>query len=124
MRRDREKRKNGGGGSGAALLAALMFWGLLYPQFALTGDTYRAVEAKEGDGASERDPLEDYGALLNADPGEVRIRFALLDEIQEWFGEKEVYEQSGNDSSDAHRGLRLGSRWSDGGQGDHEPDPQ
>ena len=103
MQKRQERRTGGKNGSGAVFLAVLMFWGLLYPQFALTRDTYRAVPAEDGSLCPEGDSLKDYAELLTAEPGEIEIRFALPDEIEEWFGEKETYEQSGNESSDAHR---------------------
>lgn len=92
MEKKQERRRTGKEketGSWAALLALLMFWGLLYPQFALTKDTYRVLQEEE---SREQDSLGDYGKLLTAGPGEVRIRIGLLDEIEKWFGEKETYE--------------------------------
>ena len=35
-----------------------------------------------------KDSASDYKQILGAKAGEVEIRFALLDQIEEWFGEK------------------------------------
>ena len=36
-----------------------------------------------------RDCLRDYRRILTAAPGEVSVRFAIVDQIEEWFGEKD-----------------------------------
>lgn len=33
--------------------------------------------------------LRDYRRILTAAPGEVSVRFAIVDQIEEWFGEKD-----------------------------------
>lgn len=58
----------------AVLLLVLSFWSIFYPELTLTGDSYRKVE---GDGV--RDIRGDYYEILNAEEGEVEIRFSFLE---------------------------------------------
>lgn len=67
-------------------LTIMMFWGIIYPQYALTEDMYLVSE--NGKQAAKDCPA-DYGNILTAKRGEVEIRFALFDKMEEWFGEKE-----------------------------------
>ena len=39
--------------------------------------------------AAGRNCLRDYRRILTAAPGEVSVRFAIVDQIEEWFGEKD-----------------------------------
>lgn len=73
----------------------LMFWGILYPQYALTEDMYRVTDA--GQTIQEKDPAADYARISAAQPGEVRLHFSLLEKLDEWFGEKKTYEDRGNE---------------------------
>ncbi len=76
---------------GAVLLtlcACLGWWGVLYPQLSLTPDTYRIVEqdgtVQEGEDVIKWDfEGSIYAKILNADPGHVRFRSALLERLSE-----------------------------------------
>lgn len=70
-------------------LTIMMFWEIIYPQYALTEDMYR-VKA-EGKTVAQDCPA-DYGNIMTAKRGEVTVRFALLEKIEEFFGEKECDE--------------------------------
>ena len=72
----------------------LLFWGMLYPQYALTEDMYRVTDGKET--VYEKDPAADYARINGARPGEVELHFSLLEKLDEWFGEKKTYEDRGN----------------------------
>ena len=72
----------------------LMFWGILYPQYALTRDMYRVTDRQSG--ILEQDPAADYACISAAEPGEVELHFFLLEKLDEWFGEKRTYEDRGN----------------------------
>ena len=65
--------------AGILFLTIMMLWGIMYPQYALTEDMYET--AKQGQPVLNKQ-------ILGAKAGEVEIRFALLDQIEEWFGEK------------------------------------
>lgn len=65
-------------------LTIAMFWGIIYPQYALTEDMY---EVSQNGREVEKDSLRDYRNMLSAKQGSVEIRFALLDQIEGWFGE-------------------------------------
>lgn len=71
--------------AGILFLTIMMLWGIMYPQYALTEDMYET--AKQGQPVL-KDSASDYKQILGAKAGEVEIRFALLDQIEEWFGEK------------------------------------
>ena len=74
----------------AGLCAALGWWGLLYPQLALTPDTVK-VSAQDSDGSLSAREQEWgfesglYLDLLNADRDQITIRSRLLTELQEFF---------------------------------------
>ena len=72
----------------------LLFWGMLYPQYALTKDMYRVTD--EYDRILEKDPVSDYARISAAGPGEVELHFSLLEKLDAWFGEKRTYEDRGN----------------------------
>ena len=57
----------------AALVLVISFWSIFYPELTLTGDSYRKVG---GDGTMNI--REDYYEILNAEEGEVEIRFSFL----------------------------------------------
>ncbi len=58
----------------AALVLVIGFWSIFYPELTLTGDSYRKVGTEE-----TMDIAADYHAILNADRGEVEIRFSFWD---------------------------------------------
>ena len=60
-----------------------MVWGMMYPQYGVTEGMYEVAEKN-----SSKDCASDYKQMLAAKAGEVEIRFALLEQIEEWFGEK------------------------------------
>ena len=80
------------------LCALWGWWGMLYPEFTLTEDTYRvvyeedaAVPSKSGESvwteneeAAEESPRELYRRLLHAPKGQVRFRSKLLIQLQKW----------------------------------------
>lgn len=72
----------------------LLFWGNLYPQYALTEDIYTVTDAC--DRSLKKDPAADYARISAAGAGAVKIRFALIEKLDEWFGEKKTYEDRGN----------------------------
>ena len=63
----------------------LLFWGMLYPQYALTQDMYRVI--CDGREICEKDPAADHACISAARPGEVELHFSLLEKLDEWFGE-------------------------------------
>lgn len=68
------------------ICAAFGWWGLLYPELALTSDTYRIVDEDgvvcESETDSEWSPDGSiYWKLLGADNGQVRFRSKLLDSL-------------------------------------------
>ncbi len=71
--------------AGILFLTIMMLWGIMYPQYALTEDMYEVTESGK---PVLKDCASDYKQILAAGAGEVEIRFALLDQIEEWFGEK------------------------------------
>lgn len=77
-----------------ALLSALSagWWGILYPEFGLSAETFAVVEEqpeKESDPPKAQTPesekklsgSEAFLALLEAEPGQVRIRSRFLEEV-------------------------------------------
>ncbi|MCI9231104.1 MAG: hypothetical protein HFH97_13940 [Lachnospiraceae bacterium] len=74
----------------AGLCAALGWWGLLYPELALTPDTVK-VSAQDNDGTVTTRNQEWsfdgtlYLELLNADREQITIRSRLLTELKELF---------------------------------------
>lgn len=70
------------------LSAALGWWGLLYPELALTPDTVKVSGSDEAGGPS--DPAWSFDSslyldLLNADRDNITFRSRLLTEIRELF---------------------------------------
>lgn len=51
------------------MMITFTFWGVLYPQFSLVEEAYECVE--------EKNPKEDFIAILNAEAGELRFRCKL-----------------------------------------------
>lgn len=52
------------------------FWGVLYPQFSLVEESYEAME-------KEKNPKEDFFAILEADKGEIIISSKILEVLKE-----------------------------------------
>lgn len=75
--------------AGILFLTIMMFWGIIYPQYALTENMYHVTENGH---KRLKDCPADYEHILAAEQGEVEIRFFLLEEIENWFGENETYE--------------------------------
>lgn len=48
------------------------FWGVLYPQFSLVEESYEVIQ-------KEKNPREDFFAILEADKGEVIISSKFLE---------------------------------------------
>ena len=48
------------------------FWGVLYPQFSLVEESYEVI-------GREKDPREDFFAILEADKGELVISSKILE---------------------------------------------
>ena len=63
------------------LCALWGWWGMLYPEFTLTEDTYRVVYEEDD---AEESPRELYRRLLQAPKGQVRFRSKLLLQLQKW----------------------------------------
>ena len=60
----------------AAALLIFSSWNVLYPEFTLTGDSYRNVEEEDH---GEEGLREDYYEILDAGRGEVEIRLSFLE---------------------------------------------
>ena len=102
--------------AGILFLTIMMLWGIIYPQYAFTEEMYETVQSADSvndsragsksgsrtspnriasaDGGDRtavtgRDCLRDYRRILTSAPGEVSVRFAIVDQIEEWFGEKD-----------------------------------
>lgn len=71
--------------AGILFLTIMMLWGIIYPRYAFTEEMYETVQSS----AAGKDCLRDYCRILTAAPGEVSVRFAIVDQIEEWFGEKD-----------------------------------
>ena len=52
------------------------FWGVLYPQFSLVEESYEVME-------KEKNPREDFFAILEADKGEIIISSKILEVLKE-----------------------------------------
>ena len=77
----------------ALFLAAALFWGLLYPQYALTENMYELTDGDEK--PVPKDCRRDFSGLMSAEAQDVEIRFALLERVREWFGEEMEYGDRG-----------------------------
>ncbi len=91
--------------AGTVLLTVLMFWGFLYPQYALTEDMYE-VRGSQGEVLPKACP-EDFLRMLSAEYDGMEIRFAVWECVREWFLEREAYGSSREAEKPgvAHRGL-------------------
>jgi hypothetical protein len=73
-------KKNGTGiRAVCTLCVAICWWCLLYPEFAMTPDTYRVVSEEEWE--AEEDI---YFQLLEQGEGKIRFRSKLLEQIELW----------------------------------------
>ncbi len=74
-----------------SMCAALGWWGLIYPELALTPDTVR-VETEDASGSLRECPAEWdfegslYRGLLNAAPGDITFRSRLLTDLGSLLG--------------------------------------
>lgn len=70
-----------------ALLVVLSagWWGLLYPNLAMTEETYQAV-SEDGQSVDKASGTEDFFAILSARPGELAIKSRAADAILKWSG--------------------------------------
>ena len=59
------------------------FWGMLYPQFSLVEESY-VCQGKE------KNPKEDFYAILDAKKGEVVIKSKFLELLMERYADKEI----------------------------------
>lgn len=72
--------------AGLVCCAALGWWGVLYPQFALNEDTY-CIVSRDGTVQSDESVVElesgdtIYMEILNADSSKIRFRSKLLKDI-------------------------------------------
>lgn len=73
---------------GILLLAALGFFGLLYPEFCMLEDTcrvvYRLPDGREEEVLVEKDS-ELYYSLLSAEPEEIKIKSRLFEAVSAYF---------------------------------------
>ena len=75
-------------------ILVLLWWGVLFPETALTQDAYRVLDAKGNEiELSEEDRKEVYGKLLQADPSQVKYKSILWEWLQEL--KDEDYEEEG-----------------------------
>lgn len=63
------------------LILAFGWWGVLYPEFTLTEDTFRIVwvTEKAPEDWEEESATEIYYDLLQAEPGQIKIKSKLLE---------------------------------------------
>ena len=67
------------------LCALWGWWGMFYPEFTLTEDTYRVVyEEMAEEEAVEESPREIYRFMLHASKGQLRFRSKILMQLQKW----------------------------------------
>ena len=52
------------------------FWGVLYPQFSLVEESYEIY------GTKEKNPRDDFFAILEADKGEIIISSRILEALK------------------------------------------
>lgn len=79
--------------------AALGWWGFLYPELAMTPDTYRVVE-QDGATRTEGEKIESsrndiYWEVLNADSSQIRFRSKLLDSLAAFADHRRTGHESG-----------------------------
>ncbi|MBD5477873.1 MAG: hypothetical protein HDR14_01065 [Lachnospiraceae bacterium] len=73
------------------ILAALGFFGLLYPEFSIYEDTCRIVYSVEGgeEALTVPEGSELYYSLLSAEPEEIKIKSRLLEWLSRYFNKME-----------------------------------
>ena len=76
--------------AGILFLTIMMLWGIIYPQYAFTEEMYETVQSADAVDDNHRTAvaaggncLRDYRRILTAAPGEVSVRFAIVDQIEE-----------------------------------------
>ena len=79
--------------------AAFGWWGFLYPELAMTPDTYRVVE-QDGTVRTERERIESsdsdiYWEVLNADSSQIRFRSKLLNGLAAFVDYRRTGHESG-----------------------------
>ena len=103
----------------AAAALACCFWNMVYPEFALTGDSYRKEVSCEKEENAGQEPgtremrnRADYYEILNASEGEVEIRFGFLEgcasecsKSTQTGKERPVRRQNGRRNDDRHTGT-------------------
>lgn len=57
-------------------IMSFTFWGVLYPQFSLVEECYECRK-------EEKNPKEDFFAILDADKGEIVVRSKLLELLKQ-----------------------------------------
>lgn len=70
---------------GIWLLAALGWWGVLFPELSLTPDTCRVVVTDGGQPEEELSQTEIYYRLLSAEPEQIKIKSRLLEILAAYF---------------------------------------
>lgn len=70
--------------AGVFLLA--LFWGILYPQYALTEDV--CIKKIDGEAVVRQDASEDLWNLLSEEADQVNIRLSIFETFKEKFGER------------------------------------
>lgn len=85
-----------------ACITIVLWWAVVFPEFALTEDAYRVLD-KEGQEAilSDRDKEHVYEEILHAQPSEIKVRSALLEYLREMMRNAEEEELTGNMKKDA-----------------------
>ncbi|MBR3606078.1 MAG: hypothetical protein IKL51_00655 [Lachnospiraceae bacterium] len=58
-------------------MMSMMFWGILYPQFSLTENSYLCLENRE------RNPEQDFFQILGAKKGELVVKSKLWEWLEE-----------------------------------------
>ncbi|MBD5460135.1 MAG: hypothetical protein HDR26_04225 [Lachnospiraceae bacterium] len=67
------------------LLAALGWWGVLYPELSLTQDTCRIVWTEDMQPEEELSQTQIYYRLLSAEPEQIKIKSRLLEILASYF---------------------------------------
>lgn len=68
----------------AVLVLSAAWWGILYPEFGFPEDTFSETGQQEtGESAEKEDRsrTEAFFALLDAKPGQIKIKSKLLEEV-------------------------------------------
>lgn len=70
---------------GLWLLAALGWWGVLFPELSLTRDVCRVVRSDDMQPEEELSQTEIYYRLLSAEPEQIKIKSRLLEILAAYF---------------------------------------